>query len=612
MIDGRARPAKQASRRRRILVLKLCLAELGYQGMGTRNAELGDERYRPLYCGAAPVRPPARRAAHRRGLALLAMDSRLMVGTMHARSPRRDMWLVSAVLLVAASSAIASNILFIFDVPWVPYRMILRQGAEATAAMGVIWFVARYWAGQWLPWLLVAAGGCLVLSFALDTRAGETIIGRMTGLNVKQGSIAIEDSLADVAVFSVIIALVVLSVIATERTRDAEERESQRQRAVDQLRENETLFRTLAETTAAIIAFSRDDHLTYVNSAFESITGFSREEVLARPFWEFVHPVDRQRVRQYGTARRLGEPAPQRYEMRLLTRDGSQRVIDLQAARIVMAGQVMILATGFDVTDRTAQEEQLRQREAELAHVMRRSTMGELAAEMAHELSQPLCAITNYSQAAMRFLSGTERNGAAQAFECVNQVSSLADRAAQIVRGLRGFVEKSAPQQAPANITEIVREAVSLVELDFRRRGARLELDLDPALPPVVMDRIQIEQVVVNLLRNAVESYDDTECGDGVVAVRIVPRGENVEVTIEDHGCGLPAAMNDGQCEPFFTTKPGGMGMGLAISRTILANHEGRLWHERNSCGGTTAHFTLNRPHEGGPDVGQRDRVCRG
>jgi len=239
-------------------------------------------------------------------------------------------------------------------------------------------------------------------------------------------------------------------------------------------------------------------------------------------------------------------------------------------------------------------EEQLQWHQAELAHVARLSTAGEMAAELAHELNQPLSAISSHAQACRRFLISGVSGRIEDFASSLNQVGEQADRAAEIIRRLRRFVRKAKPTQSLVNVNDLVRDVAELTNVNARMAEAEVALELAQALPPVLGDRIQLEQVLVNLMQNGFEALRESECRPRRLTVRTAADGPlNVAVEVSDNGVGFPPDISDRIFDRFFSTKPEGMGMGLSIGRSIAHNHGGRLWATANADRGSTFHFIL-------------------
>jgi len=258
------------------------------------------------------------------------------------------------------------------------------------------------------------------------------------------------------------------------------------------------------------------------------------------------------------------------------------------------SGQVEgVLLCLVDVTERERAQAQLRQRQAELAHVSRLSTMGEMASTLAHEINQPLSAIANYAQACLQAMN-SGRDATDEVREDVTHIAAQAERAGQIVRRTRGFVRKDDSQRRRVDIADLVREAADLAEIETREHGVALRLELDGVPHPVLADAVQIEQVILNLVRNALESMKHQQKDRRRLSIRTsFARDGCVEVAVCDSGAALPADKMGRLFEPYFTTKPEGMGMGLPISRSIVEAHRGRLWASGNPDRGMTFRFTL-------------------
>lgn len=249
-------------------------------------------------------------------------------------------------------------------------------------------------------------------------------------------------------------------------------------------------------------------------------------------------------------------------------------------------------------SDLRASQEQLQLHQTELAHMSRLNVMGEMAASLAHELNQPLHAARNYARGCIHRLAKTAQPDA-ELVHALEQIAGEADRAAEIIRRVRGFVQKSIPRESAVSLSEIVQEAVTFIKLELKQTPAQITCELAPGTPTVLADPIEIEQVVVNLGLNALESMHELPEKERVLRIGTRDCDEQtVEVFIRDQGKGISDEEMTRIFEPFFTTKAEGMGMGLAICRLIVQAHEGRLWVSRNQDRGCTFHFTLPRFRE--------------
>ncbi|HJO74620.1 MAG TPA: PhnD/SsuA/transferrin family substrate-binding protein, partial [Rhodospirillales bacterium] len=254
-----------------------------------------------------------------------------------------------------------------------------------------------------------------------------------------------------------------------------------------------------------------------------------------------------------------------------------------------------------EIHERQSAEEQVRLHEAELAHVSRVSVIGEMTSGLAHELRQPLSAIRNYAEGGIRRLQ--RNNGDANDLgEALNQITEQAGRAAQIIARVRGYMRKREPRREPVNLNHAVEEAVTLFRHNARDTGVVVRLELAPNLPPVLGDLIEIEQMIINLSRNALDAMAETKSGDGdkpggnkpshlEIATAVSDTG--VVVRVSDTGPGLPPGELERIWEPFMTTKENGLGLGLSICRSIAEAHGGRIWAEAAEAGGLSVTFLI-------------------
>jgi PAS domain S-box-containing protein len=263
-------------------------------------------------------------------------------------------------------------------------------------------------------------------------------------------------------------------------------------------------------------------------------------------------------------------------------------------------GRVVRMAIATDITDRREIEEMTLQQQERLQETSRLITMGEMASSLAHELNQPLSAIANYNSGCVsRLQSGKFRVD--DLLGAMQKASFQAERAGKIIRRVREFVKKSEPNRAPAFLADVVDDAVGFAEIDARKASARIRVELSPDLPLVNIDRIMIEQVLLNLIKNGIEAMHDTPRELRELLVSAVRNdGRMVEVAVADRGHGLPPDKLEKLFAPFYTTKAEGMGMGLNICRSIVEFHDGRLWAEANPGGGSIFRFTVPVETDGG------------
>lgn len=381
--------------------------------------------------------------------------------------------------------------------------------------------------------------------------------------------------------------------------------------AAEALREARLYAESIVDTVRhALLVLDADLRVRSANRAFYTTFHVSPEDTVGRLLYELGN-------RQWDIPRlrtMLGEVLPQRraltdFELEAEIESIGRRTMLLNARAIQRAGDRphLILLAIEDITERRrAQEalreaearkyieEQVRQRQAELAQALRISTVGELASGLAHELNQPLSAIVNGVEACARYVR-SGKTASREFLALLDDASGEAMRAASIVEHLRHFIEKGQPRFARADLRDIARNVLHLLGREIDQGKITLRLDLPPRPLPIRADRIQIEQIIVNLLQNAIDALRDAPTDRREIQLQARATKGTAEVAVRDTGSGVSTAALQHMFEPFFTTKPNGLGMGLAISRSIIEAHGGRLWVKRRADGGpgTTVAFTL-------------------
>jgi two-component system, LuxR family, sensor kinase FixL len=374
---------------------------------------------------------------------------------------------------------------------------------------------------------------------------------------------------------------------------------TKRKEAEEQLQRSEAELR-LAQELANLgnyVVHMHGDEPDYFSVQLYRILGVpvDGEPVAREDFFErWVHVADRDRVVEaFGRMDAGGVPLDIEYQVSL--RDGRVRHLHhiAQAVRDANGRVTKHVGTMHDVTDRRHAEDEARQLQDRLTHFSRLSTMGEMAAGLAHEINQPLSAIATYAQASQRFLKQPEPD-IAEVVAALEQINTQALRAGEVIRRLRNFVKNREVKREAVDCSRLLEDLRMLAETDARLHNIRLRIDADDALPTVYADPIQLQQVVLNLVRNAIDAMADApeDRREVVLMTRRSEDGE-IEITVADHGSGLAPEATEHLFNPFFTTKSGGTGLGLAISKSIVRAHGGRLWHTPNEGSGARFHFTL-------------------
>ncbi len=370
---------------------------------------------------------------------------------------------------------------------------------------------------------------------------------------------------------------------------------TQRKRQEAEVRRATEELRLIFENSPTPVTISdADGHVLDANRACEAVLGRSAAELKGLRHTDLIVEEDRQAVRQdFIRLRSEGERFSR--EIRYLRRNGQvlYALLQVGVTRDTGGGALLMICEIVDrsqVYEATREAEELRTR---LAHVSRVGTLGEMVSGIAHEVNQPLTAIANYASAARRMVLG----GTADAAELAaihDKIATQAERAGQVIRGLRSMTRRREAERAQLDCAALVSDALKLVEFELRARGWRLALSLQPGLPKVLGDGVQIQQVLINLVRNAVEAMSEQANGDYIAVSASAAAGAWVEITVSDCGPGLGEEAEEHLFEPFFSTKDQGMGLGLSICRSIMSVHGGELRYRRNQRGG--AEFTMRLP----------------
>jgi two-component system sensor kinase FixL len=273
-------------------------------------------------------------------------------------------------------------------------------------------------------------------------------------------------------------------------------------------------------------------------------------------------------------------------------KDGSTFPMELSVGEVLLQGKRQF--TGFvrDLTERQQHERRLHELQAELLHISRLSTMGEMASALAHELNQPLAAVANYLQGSRRLLQDSSDERALLIAEALDKAAEQTLRAGEVIQRLRDFVARGETERRIESIKKLIEETGALALVGAREKSVRVNFQLDPSTDLVLVDKVQIQQVLLNLLRNAIEAMENSDRRELVVATMPAHDGM-IAIDVADSGCGIASNIAGQLFQPFVTTKRQGMGIGLSISRTIIESHEGQISARPNPGGGTVFRFTL-------------------
>lgn len=360
------------------------------------------------------------------------------------------------------------------------------------------------------------------------------------------------------------------------------------------LREERNFITAVLSTSGAlIIVMNRNGEIIRFNKACEETTGYSFEEVKGKFVWDLsLEPSQADSVKYLFNSLQASR-FPYEFEKQWVIKNGSYRLIAWKyTALLGEEGNVQdIIGTGIDVTEQRKAEEKAKQHQAELAHLDRLSVMGEMATGLAHELNQPLAAAYAYSKACQVMArNGQEKSD--KFSKALEQLAGTTERAGLIIRRLRSFIGKQETNKIKIDVKERIDEITGLTQTQLSGKEIKLIREIDDHLPAAFADPVQIDQVLLNLVRNSIEAMTKSD------EKRILFRANEVEnskikITVQDTGPGIANEQVEQIFNAFHTTKADGMGMGLAISRSIIEAHNGKLWAEAIASGGTAFHFTL-------------------
>jgi PAS domain S-box-containing protein len=372
-----------------------------------------------------------------------------------------------------------------------------------------------------------------------------------------------------------------------------------RQQAEEALRESERRYREMLQNVQ-LVALMLDERgrLTFCNDFLLELTGWQREEITGADWFETFLPPDvrKQSKPFFFNALQQGD-IQEHVENEIVTRSGERRLIRWSntVMRDPQGRAIGATSIGEDITERKRAREALENAQAELAHVTRVATLGEMTASIAHEINQPLGAIANSASACLRWLDAQKLE---EARRSASRVISESHRASQIIGRLRALVKKAPPRKDWLDVNETIHEVIALADSEVQRNGVALEIQLSDDLPFILADRIQLQQVILNLMMNAMEAMSGVGNGPRELLIRSgTDESQGVLVSVQDSGPGLDPKSLDHLFDAFYTTKPQGLGMGLAISRSLIEAHGGRLWASANAPHGAVFQFTL--PLEG-------------
>ena len=353
----------------------------------------------------------------------------------------------------------------------------------------------------------------------------------------------------------------------------------------------------LATVPDALIVIDMAGRIVSFSAAAQRMFQYAESDVLGENISMLMPSPDRERHDGY-ISHYLGTGEKRIIGIGRLTsarrRDGSTFPIELSVGEVQDRGQRLF--TGFirDLTERQQAERRVADLQAELSHASRVTAMGTLASALAHELNQPLTAIANYLEAGRDLIDGDAPVDREMLREAMDESARQALRAGEIIRSLREFIKRGETMRQPEPLRGLLAEGAALAFIGMDSRGIDMDISIDRRVDKVLVNRVQLQQVIINLIKNAMEAMASSPAR--ILRLSAAPAEDGrVEVIVADSGTGLDPDMSRTLFTPFTTTKPSGMGVGLSISQTIVEGHGGRIWAQPSQWGGTAFHFTLDR-----------------
>jgi two-component system, LuxR family, sensor histidine kinase DctS len=393
------------------------------------------------------------------------------------------------------------------------------------------------------------------------------------------------------AVAIIVLALAVFWSLAVIR------RHIQRRLAAEAALREEHAFRKAMEDSLTVGMRARDlnGRITYVNPAFCRLVGFTQDELIGlsppMPYWA---PEDIERTLQLHQAVLNGQAPAKGFDILLKRKDGKRvealvyeaPLIDAQGRHTGWMGSVL------DITERKKAEAFAREQQEKLQQTARLVTLGEMASALAHELNQPLAAISSYNTGCLNLL----KNGLSSSdllVPALEKLGAQAKRAGKIIRRVYDFVKKSEPRRIPCDMADIIDDSISFIEYETRRFYIHIERNIEEDLPLILGDKTMLEQVLLNLIKNALDAMRDLPALQRKLVIQVKRVSGNIQVSVQDHGPGLLPEIAEHLFTAFHSTKSEGLGIGLSICRSIIEFHEGHLWFERAPEGGAIFLFTV-------------------
>jgi two-component system sensor kinase FixL len=370
----------------------------------------------------------------------------------------------------------------------------------------------------------------------------------------------------------------------------------QRAREIEIQRQNERLNATVEFSPIGIAMADTNLRIVATNAAYANMLGYEVDELVGRKFAEFTHPDDIENTEKAASSSLGGGPGHYSIRKRYIHKDGHivHAMLHVAVGHDSTGNAAFVVGNVEDLTERLGIEAQIRDQHEQLTRLDRLSILGEMMAGVAHEINQPLTAISTYAQSGLRFMD-PKNPKPDRLKEALTKLSDQARRAGAVVERIRELARQDVGNDELVNVNHLIKQIEELATIDSRPRGARIRLELDESLPKVWCDPIQIQQVILNLVRNSVDAMETCEFrhGDEIVLYTSAVEDEAIMISVVDCGTGVSEAAATDLFRSFSTHKRSGMGLGLSISRSIVTAHGGQLDYHNNPVAGATFHLTL-------------------
>jgi PAS domain S-box-containing protein len=363
-----------------------------------------------------------------------------------------------------------------------------------------------------------------------------------------------------------------------------------------QLQESESRYRSIVEVQQeSLVRFDFEGKIEFANAIFRKRNGYSADDLIVKNLLDFFHPEDQSRAKEF-FLQTFSELSANKFKrLRVVRPDGSIEWEEWNRRTVASSGrqQGCIQAAGRNVTELVNAEMLLREKENTLRHVSRLSMLGEMVANITHEIHQPLGAISNFAFASSKLLDSHSYDAANNLLKWNEQIIQQVARAEVIIRRMGGFARQSDSLPTMASVNTIVRETVDMLAYELSNSRVAVDLDLSDRVPEASLIRIQVEQVLVNLIRNGIDAMRGGDLSNSRFLIATRLEGSEILVSVRDFGPGVDPAMLSQIFQPFQTSKEDGLGLGLAISRSIIEGMNGRIFAE-NADPGLTVAFTIS------------------